>query len=329
MAETVKSASSEPVPPFDPKGCRYDQSTYAGRLRRFRELTNPLSLFIGDAELADAQVLLDQHAAAGKACGISDADLWEAKRVRDAVLHPVTGEKMFLPGRMSAFVPVNTPVTVGMLLAKTPAQNAFWQWVNQSVNVVCNYVNRSGATIDTSQVAQAYALAVGVSCSIAIGARRLVESGPPWVKRLGMAVPYAAVVSAGAANVAFTRMPELRDGVPITAPDGTPLGTSKLAAQSAVTNTVLSRNVLLPIFPMLLPPLLSAALRSVVPLGAVGAIAAETTFVAGASATALPMAIAVFPQEMQIPTSALEPEFREAKDASGRRVEHVLCNKGL
>ena len=59
------------------------------------------------------------------------------------------------------------------------------------------------------------------------------------------------------------------------------------------------------------------------------AIAAETTFVAGASATALPMAIAVFPQEMQIPTSALEPEFREAKDASGRRVKHVLCNKGL
>ena len=101
------------------------------------------------------------------------------------------------------------------------------------------------------------------------------------------------------------------------------------AAKSAVVNTVLSRNVLLPIFPMLLPPLLSAALRSVVPLGAVGAIAAETTFVAGASATALPMAIAVFPQEMQIPTSALEPEFREAKDASGRRVDHVLCNKGL
>ena len=31
---------------------------------------------------------------------------------------------------MSAFVPVNTPVTVGMLLAKTPAQNVFWQWVN-------------------------------------------------------------------------------------------------------------------------------------------------------------------------------------------------------
>ena len=112
--------------------------------------------------------------------------------------------------------------------------------------MVCNYVNRSGATIDTSQVAQAYALAVGVSCSIAIGARRLVESGPPWVKRLGMAVPYAAVVSAGAANVAFTRMPELRDGVPITAPTGR-LRHEQARRAVAVTNTVLSRNML-PLF---------------------------------------------------------------------------------
>ena len=93
---------SEPVPPFDPKGCRYDQSTYSGRLRRFRELTNPLSLLIGDAELARAQTVLASHAAEGKACGATDAELWEAKRVRDAVLHPVTGEKMFILGRMSA-----------------------------------------------------------------------------------------------------------------------------------------------------------------------------------------------------------------------------------
>ena len=81
---------------------------------------------------------------------------------------------------------------------------------------------RSGASVDTAQIGQAYALAVGVSCSIAVGARKLVESGPPWVKRLGIAVPYAAVVTAGATNVAFTRMPEMRDGVPIAAPDGTP-----------------------------------------------------------------------------------------------------------
>ena len=91
---------------------------------------------------------------------------------------------------------MNTIPTVGMLVAATPAQVVFWQWLNQSVNVMCNYVNRSGATVEWSQVGQAYALAVGVSCGIAVGARKLVEAGPPAVKRLGIAVPYAAVVLA-------------------------------------------------------------------------------------------------------------------------------------
>eukprot|EP00966_Prymnesium_polylepis_P096550 2236985-Prymnesium_polylepis.1 len=95
---------------------------------------------------------------------------------------------------------------------------------------MCNYVNRSGATIDTSQVAQAYGLAVGVSCGIAVGAGKMIASGPPWVKRLGIAVPYMAVVAAGASNVAFTRLPEMRNGVPISDADGQPLGMSKQAA---------------------------------------------------------------------------------------------------
>jgi len=316
------------VPPFDAKGCRYDQSTYAGRLRRFNEMTDPRMLLVTDEELAKAQALLEKHAK-GQARDATDAQLWEAKRIKDGIIHPVTGEKMFLPGRMSAFVPVNTIPTVGMLLATTPAQTVFWQWVNQSLNVMCNYVNRSGATIDTTQVACAYGLAVGVSCSIAVGARKLVEAGPPWVRRLSIAVPYAAVVTAGAANVAFTRLPEMRDGVPITAPDGTPLGKSRAAAQTAVVNTVLSRIMLQPIAPMLFPPLMYAALRSVVPLGTVGAVVAQTAFVAGCSGCALPVAIAAFPQEMKIPTSALEPDFRHATDATGQPLEYVLCNKGL
>lgn len=216
-----------------------------------------------------------------------------------------------------------------MLLAKTPAQNVFWQWVNQSLNVVCNYVNRSGATVDTMQLASAYALAISVSCSIAVGTRKLVQAGPPWVKRLSIAVPYAAVVTAGSANVAFTRLPELRYGAPVSAPDGTPLGTSKAAAQIAVSNTIASRILLQPIAPMLLPPLMFAALQSVLPLGAVASVVAQTTFVAVCSGCALPVAIAAFPQEMKIPITVLEPEFQQATDASGQRISMVLCNKGL
>jgi len=316
------------VPEYSSTGCRYDQSTYAGRLAHFREMVSPTTLLVGDDEL-NAKIDLLKRFEKGEATDATNAELWDAKRVKDAIIHPVSGEKMFLPGRMSAFVPVNTIPTAGMLVAATPAQTIFWQWMNQSVNVMCNYVNRSGASVDWAQLAQAYGLAVGVSCTIAVGAGKIVQSGPPWVKRLGIAVPYAAVVSAGAANVAFTRMPEMQSGVPIAAPDGTQLGVSKAAAQSAVVNTVLSRNLLLPIAPMLLPPLLNAAVRSVVPLGPIAAAVAETCFVAGSIYGALPVAIAVFPQEMKIDTSVLEPEFQNAVDASGKKIEYVLCNKGL
>ena len=123
------------VPKFSATGCRYDQSTYAGRLAHFREMVNPQTLLISDEELKAKVDLLERHAK-GQAQGVSDAELWDAKRVKDAVIHPTTGEKMFLPGRMSAFVPVNTIPTVGMLVASTPAQTIFWQWINQSVNVM-------------------------------------------------------------------------------------------------------------------------------------------------------------------------------------------------
>ena len=315
------------VPKFNPSGLKYDQSTFAGRLSHFREMTDPNTLLTTDAELKAAQDLLAAYDKGDRSA--TDAELWNAKRIKDAIIHPVTGETMFLPGRMSAFVPANTIPTAGMLLAKTPMQTIFWQWINQSVNVMCNYVNRSGATVDTSQIAQAYGLAVAVSCGIAVGAGKLVQSGPPWVKRLGIAVPYAAVVSAGASNVVLSRLPEIQSGVPIAAPDGTQLGVSKAAAQSAVINTVLSRNLLLPIAPMLLPPIAMMAVRSVLPLGAIAAAAAETCFVAGSIYGALPVAIAVFPQEMKIDVNVLEPEFRQAKDKSGKAIEYVLCNKGL
>jgi tricarboxylate carrier len=321
-------AMTDAVPPFNPRGTRYDQKTFWGRLAHFREMTDPRTLLITPEELRRCRSLLDKHAR-GKAKGASDHELWEAKRVKDAIVHPVTGEEMFPLGRMSAFVPVNTIPTAGMLLAKTTRQTIFWQWMNQSVNVMVNYVNRSGATVDAGQVAQAYGLAVGVSCTIAVGARKLIQSGGPGIKRLGIAVPYMAVVSAGAANVGFTRLPEMQNGVPIAARDGTHLGVSKAAAQSAVVNTILSRNLLLPIAPMLLPPVAMAAISSVVPLGPLVAAAVETCLVAGSIYGALPMAIAVFPQEMVIPVTSLEPEFQHRKDKKGKLITEVLCNKGL
>ena len=253
------------------------------------------------------------------------------RQTRDAIIHPSTGDKMFLPGRMSSFVPSNTVPTAGMLMAKTPMSMLFWHWANQTVNVMVNYTNRSGAEVNTSQLAAAYGLAVGSSCAIAVGASSLIKRGPSVIRKLGPAVPYVAVVSAGAGNVAFTRWPEVQNGVPIKSNDGTALGLSKAAAFESIKLTVLSRNVCLPIIPLLCPPIIMAGLKTFPTIAAGGglAIASEVLVVSGCIGVGLPLAIAIFPQEMKISTAALEEEFKNLKDKHGEPIDYVLCNKGL
>jgi hypothetical protein len=339
-------------------------------------MTDIRLVFTTDAQLSDACAKLEQFKETGRLPeGVSDEEMWRARQVKEATIHPVTNEKMFLPGRMCCFVPSNLPSTVGMLMAQTPSGMLFWHWFNQSVNVMVNYTNRSGADVNISQLSQAYGLAVVSSCSVAIGAStcvhcssffhalagtgtasvtmsapdagiaaapvafcRLVKRGPSFIKKLGFAVPYTAVVTAGAGNVIFTRWPEVETGVPIRDLDGNVLGSSSLAAKESIKLTVLSRNAFLPMTPMLVPPLVMGALRSAMPIVAAGGAVAvgtevrapyssalfhggcaipaqvkryparvlQVVVVAACIAIGLPLAIAVFPQETQISTAKLE-----------------------
>jgi len=106
--------------------------------------------------------------------------LWNSKRLVDAIIHPVTGEKMYWAGRMSAFVPVNFPVLVGMLLHGPNSKLAamFWQWMNQSVNVFCNYVNRSGSEVDWDLMIKCYVGACSTSVAMAMTGMTLLETFP-------------------------------------------------------------------------------------------------------------------------------------------------------
>jgi len=270
---------------------------------------------------------------------------------------------------MSAFVLSNLVVTAGMLtpglgvrielfssssplhttyhasplphLTTPPQQTTgtiLWQITNQSLNVGINYSNANKSTpLSTSTLAQSYALAVSVSCGVAIGLNALV----PRLSRfslstrqtMGRLIPFAAVASAGALNVFVMRGEEMRVGIDVfpskqsqsqsqsqsstssttTLPSDTAsLGKSRTAATLAVTETAASRVFnSTPI--MVLPPLILYRLqqqawlkskpRLVLPVN-LGLILTTSVF-------ALPLALAVFPQRQSIAVEKLEGEFVE------------------
>mmetsp|Transcript_81791 Transcript_81791/g.227745 ORF Transcript_81791/g.227745 Transcript_81791/m.227745 type:complete len:386 (-) Transcript_81791:195-1352(-) len=328
-ARAEVAGGSDGLPPFTMDKPKFDQSTFYGRLMGMYDYIDPRTLFLSSESLKRSQDLVDEFKKTGKVPqGVTNAEMWQARKNVEVSIHPVTGEPIFPPGRMSAFVPMNVPLCAFMLMASTPPQVVFAQWLNQTYNVVNNYANRSGATVDWSSLLTSYGLAVGASVSIALSAGRLMKAVPR-LQVMGPFVPYLAVISAGSANVSFTRMEEWRgSGIPIADKDGNALGMSAKAGQIGVLQTVLSRSCFLPIAPMVLPVLAMKALQPFLAAGAVSVVA-ECVLITGAIAGMLPVALAILPQEMEISTSSLEAEFQNLRDAKGDLITVVYANKGL
>lgn len=97
-------------------GSPFDLKTYWGRVRHFFTMVDPRNALITDAELDTSKKLVEGWKAKTLPPSVTDADLWAAKRKLDAVVHPDTGEKIPLLGRLSMFMPANLPITAGMLL---------------------------------------------------------------------------------------------------------------------------------------------------------------------------------------------------------------------
>jgi hypothetical protein len=223
-----------------------------------------------------------------------------------------------------------------------------WQIGNQSLNVAINNANANKSTpLSVSKIAQSYFLAVGASCSVALGLNALV----PRLKRVSPAtktmltrlVPFAAVATAGALNVFLMRGEEIRKGIDVypvlseldkakLAQEGKSessvqsLGKSKKAATLAVSETAISR-VLNSSPIMVLPPLIllkfqkqewlkkNPRLTLPVNLGLI-----FTT-----SLLALPFALGAFPQRQSVDASSLEEEFWTKGGEGGK----VVFNRGI
>jgi hypothetical protein len=223
-----------------------------------------------------------------------------------------------------------------------------WQITNQSLNVAINNANANKSTpLSISKITQSYILAVGASCSVALGLNALV----PRLKRLSPAtktiltrlVPFAAVASAGALNVFLMRGEEIRRGIDVypvlsesdkakLSEEGksesavASLGKSKKAATLAVSETAISR-VLNSSPIMVIPPLVLVRLqkqdwlkknpRLTLPVN-LGLILAT-------SLSALPLALAAFPQRQSVDASSLEKEFWGKGGDGGK----VVFNRGI
>ena len=320
------------VPKFDPRRPYHDPSTYGGRVKNALGLIDARLLLVTDEELQRSQRLLRDYDRSALEASASDADLWHARRIVDGIIHPVTGEKILIVGRMSAFVLVNLPVAAGMLIhgPTSPLAAVFWQWVNQSVNVACNYANRSGAAVDWSGIAQSYALATSVSCGLALGSGVLMRRRPG-LRRLGVLVPYFAVICASTANMFFSRMQEWTEGVPVFDAEGVERGMSARAGLEGVVRTVTTRSWIVPMPLLILPPMLMQVLRITPAIaGSAGLLlASELACIAVCLQCALPLVLALQPATMTLAASSLEPRFHGLKDSGGNDVEYLFANKGL
>ncbi|KAF3694108.1 Sideroflexin-5 Tricarboxylate carrier BBG-TCC [Channa argus] len=324
-------AESTACPVFQLGSARYDQGSFLGRLRHFVDIIDPSTLFVSEKRLKECIKLLDDYKHGTLPLGVSDLQLWEAQKIKQAIIHPDTGEKIFMPFRMSGYVPFGTPIVIGLLLPnQTVVSTIIWQWLNQSHNACVNYANRNATKpMPASKFFQGYVGAVTSAVSIAVGLNVLIQKvnklSPATRMIIQRFVPFPAVASANICNVALMRHSELSEGIDVLDNNGNVVGSSKIAARHAIMETAFTRVVLpMPIF--VLPPIIMSYLerlrflqrnrRLLLPIHGVVCL---VTF-----GLSLPVAISLFPQISQIDVSCLEPEIAMATDC-----KTVTYNKGL
>lgn len=308
---------------------RWDQSTYVGRAKHFFTVTNPLNLLYSSKALEEARLVVERHrkGVPQEKSLIAD-ELWKAKHIYDSAFHPVTGEKLFILGRMSAQVPMNMVITGSMMVFyKTTPAVVFWQWINQSFNALVNYCNRSDSAMPVSQITTSYFVATTGAVGTAVALNKMVQRMPSIVGRF---VPFAAVAAANCINIPAMRQAELKDGIKVFDSNNNVVGQSKVAAREATISVVLSRIIMAAPSMAIVPIVMSVMdkrgvfqrkpyLSPVVGIGLTGAI---LTF-------ATPLACALFAQMAPIKIKRLEKDIQDKINETSPNTTTLYYNKGL
>ena len=307
-------------PPFSLETSRFDMASYVGRALHFIDVLGDLSMLTISAEqIAASRKLLDaQH-------GASDSELWRAKKIQAACVHPETGEVIAAPFRFSAFAPANLIICGGLLWASSTSlkASAFWQWINQSYNVGVNHANRSSDSPPPERLAAAYCGATGSSVAIALALQHLGSKLQGRARLVQLTVPMIGVSVGAVVNLVMTRSEELKRGIPVADTQGNDLGRSQLAARTALAQCSATRVAWTVALLTLAPIASGAALRLLPALPRAVAAAVDATANFGVIWLSVPLCIAIFPQHTSLPTIAVEERF-----ARGGH-ERVFFNKGL
>ncbi|KAI6184953.1 Sideroflexin-5 [Aphelenchoides bicaudatus] len=287
-----------------------------------------MSRYLNYLDVIDPRTLLASNVSRSKA---TNQQLWEAQKLRTAIFHPDTDEKILPPFRMSGFVPFGWITVTGMLLPNPSWPTIlFWQWANQTHNACVNYANRNASKPQPFSIyAKAYGCAVGAAISVSATltwfikrASNLSHTQKLIIQRF---VPLPATSLASTLNVLCMRAPELQTGITVYDSNNKEVGASKVAAKKAVFETAVTR-AFLPVPLLLAPPCIMPFLEK---LKFVQKSAGRHLLVNACVCTisfglSLPVALALFPQQAKIRREDLETELQErTKD------QFLYFNKGL
>ena len=322
------------TPPFSLERNRYDLSTYAGRVANMVDMIDPRTLLASDARVRQAADTLDR-VRRGEATGLSDAELWAERKLKESAVHPDTGDIVPRPFRMAGYVPYGTPIVIALVVpTQSLVLTGLFQWINCSHNAAVNYSNSNKSqAAPTATLVQGYAATVATAVGLSVGLRMLTQRLPPTrtTKALSALLPFMAVGSANVTNVAMMRRAELQSGIKVFTEEGRELGVSKVAAKDAITMTAVTR-VLLPMPCIAFPPVIMTLLEERTrlfkrfPRARLPTLAGITTALFGLG---LALAVPLFPQKGSLPARRLERGLQDALGDVDLDRTTIVYNKGL
>eukprot|EP00898_Chlorokybus_atmophyticus_P004710 jgi/Chlat1/523/Chrsp103S00997 len=339
-----------------------EEDTYWDRVRRIFHMMDVRMAFVSDGRLQEAMATLGRSER-GEA--VPEQELAAAKKVKDAVVHPDTGEKILLPLRLSFIIPANLVLDTLMLSASRHSTTILAQWANQTYNALHYRANRN-ATADedidnnNTHLLQAYLGATASAVAAAVGLNTLlggedthhnnnkllraqagasgeahlaaIRAKARWAPIAKRFVPFAAVAAADVLNLGIMRREEYLKGINVY--DATDrnllLGQSRVAGAFAVSSCIAGRiAAAAPI--LVLPPLIMHRLERTWTFYRRPYLLTPTLMAMIGLSIQLfvPLTFGVFKQTAVVPTAWLEPTFHGMLDSQGRSVTHVVYNKGI